>query len=327
MKSRLLVILFCSLHLIWCGQTARAEATPLQDIQAFAREMAEKGFVAQEVEQLLLERQPNQTVLKHIKKPAEALPWYRYKQIFITEKRIDEGVQYYRQHLPLLQKVSHHFAVEPEYLVAIMGVETFYGKHQGNFAVLDALYTLAFHYPKRSRFFRAELAQFLQLTREQKWTLSAIKGSYAGAMGMGQFISSSYRHYGVDFDGDGKVNLFTSHADMLASIANYFKKHGWKRGQMVAHPLPAESPLTRYASSQWRDPINKSQLHELDAKLSLQVNADRVAVLSFREPQHKEFLLAGNNFYTITRYNRSPLYARAVWSLAQAIKDRVEGQP
>ncbi|WP_185964465.1 lytic murein transglycosylase B [Aliikangiella marina] len=305
------------------------DAEAKKAIKTFAKEMAVKHqFDEQQLFQQLSSMEHRQDIIERITKPAEGLPWHRYRTIFIKDKRIDQGVEFWNKHQGLLNRAYEEYGVEPSMIVGIIGVETFYGRIQGNFPVLEALHTLGFYYPKRSKFFRSELAQFLILARDQGWPLASIKGSYAGAMGMGQFISSSYRNFGVDFDGDGKINLFDNPADMIGSVANYFKRHGWKANGFVAEPIQfqkAHKPLLQKGLKL------KHQLADLKAKnidtKKLAGKTKKVGIFAFEQTSGAdEHWLVGDNFYAITRYNHSELYALAAFQLSELIREKREAQ-
>ena len=167
-------------------------------------------------------------------RPAErVVPWFEYRNIFMTEERIAAGVRFWTEHAATLEQVAERYGVAPEMIVAIVGIETYFGTRMGKYRVLDALATLAFAYPPRAAFFASELESFLLLTREEQVDPTAALGSYAGAMGAGQFIPSSYRAYAVDADADGKRDLWTDWDDVFGSVANYFAKHGWRTGEPV----------------------------------------------------------------------------------------------
>ena len=295
-------------------------------LQAFANQMAkEHQFDSEEVLTTLQSLQVDKNIIAKMTRPAESLPWHRYRPIWMKDKRISGGVDFYRKHKTILEKAEKQYGVDKILIVAIIGIESFYGSHQGTYPVLDALYTLGFHYPKRSAFFKSELEQYFLLARQQKWKLPDIKGSYAGAMGMGQFISSSYRSYGVDFNQDGKVDLFNSPVDMIGSVANYFKKHGWKKDEFVGKKIN----LNNQQAKQWvqKELQLSRHLSELE---KLGIVADeikdkdtRIAIFAFRQKNSDEHWLVANNFYSITRYNHNAMYALAALQLSDAIKEKI----
>jgi peptidoglycan lytic transglycosylase B len=251
------------------------------------------------------------------------VPWYEYRAIFVNEARIAAGTRFWTEHAGTIQSISERYGVAPEMLVAIIGVETYFGQRTGKYRVLDSLATLAFAYPPRAKFFSGELEQFLLLTREEGLDPKTPMGSYAGAMGAGQFIPSSFRTYAVDADGDGKRDIWNDWADVLGSIANYFKKSGWKTGEPVA------DPATRSAAWSGPEPSNALELAETVGSLEKQgyvfstsESTDAPAAAFALEAQGggSEFWIGYHNFRVITRYNRSPKYALAAHQLGQAIR-------
>ena len=254
------------------------------------------------------------------------LQWHQYKNIFIKEKRISRGIEFWRKYQNQLAEVSAKTGVPEQIIVAIIGVETFYGIYKGKDPVFDSLVTISFDYPKRARFFTRELKEFLLLVKEQNLDPLKIKGSYAGAMGMPQFISSSYRSYAVDGDGDGQVNLFDNITDIIASVANYFVRHGWQAGQAVAKPLTAiaDSSVAKLepgvkTNYKWSDLMD----HGLVSKHRIE-DETPVALVRLEQKKHPEYWAGLNNFYVITRYNHSELYAMAVYQLSVLIKAGME---
>ena len=211
------------------------------DVNQFIERMAwQSDYTEPELIELFSAVKNQNHLFELLDKPAEKeLDWHEYRHIFIRDKRIEQGAKFWRQHAKLLSEVKLKTGVPEEIILAIIGVETFYGVYKGKDPVFDSLVTLAFDYPKRSAFFSRELEQFLLLVKEQNLDPRTLRGSYAGAMGMPQFIASSYRSYAVDFDGDGQANLFDSIPDIFASVANYFVKHGWRANEAVAGPLTA----------------------------------------------------------------------------------------
>ncbi len=214
-------------------------------------------------------------------------------------------------------------------IVAIIGIETFYGRQMGRHPVLDSLYTLGFHYPERADFFAKEFAQLVLLAREEKWPLTLLKGSYAGAMGMGQFMPSSYRHYAVDFDGDGKRDLFANPVDAIGSVANYFAEHQWRWGESAVEPaLIGLAPVGTLLGPAPELTQTWAELAAAGIELATPLAPDTpVKLLALEQADGPEYWVARHNFYVITRYNRSPLYAMAVHQLSQAIQDAYALQP
>jgi len=297
------------------------------DVNQFIERMAKQSdYSEQELVELFSSVKKQEHLFELLNKPAEKeLQWHQYRHIFIKDKRIEQGVKFWREHASLLTEVSVKTGVPAEIIVAIIGVETFYGIYRGKDPVFDSLVTLAFDYPKRSSFFSRELEQLLLLAKEQNLDPKALMGSYAGAMGMPQFIASSYRSYAVDFDGDGQANLFDSIPDIFASVANYFVKHGWRANEPVAGPLTV---LENNSIDQlnpgvkldykWSD-LAQNGLHsktELDPDTA-------VALVKLEQKNAPEYWVGLKNFYVITRYNHSELYAMAVYQLSLLIKDRM----
>lgn len=297
-----------------------------QELDQFINTMVEKHDYDQPaLEQLFSQVKYSRTVIEAITRPAERLPWYRYKDIFLTEDRIDGGVDYWHRYADVLAAAEDRFGVPAEIIVAIIGVETRYGEHKGRYRVLDSLSTLAFDYPKRSDFFRRELEHFLLLTREQKIDPLVIKGSYAGAMGIPQFIPSSYRSYAVDFDGNGRINLWDDHIDAIGSVASYFNDHGWQSGETVIVPVAEIRNAEANISDGLKPERTYAELKRSGVIAKSHIDEDvRVALLKFDTSEGNDYWLGLDNFYVITRYNHSQLYALAVYLLAQEIKSRYQ---
>ncbi len=296
-----------------------AETHPGQS--ALVREVArDTGKDPAALNALLDKARVQQSIIDAMNRPAESKPWSAYRPIFLTDKRIDDGVAFYRQHRALLERIGKQYGVAPQYIVAIVGVETFYGRITGNYKVLDALVTLGFHYPPRARYFRQQLKTLLELPDNQlAGPLDTLTGSYAGAQGWGQFMPDSIRDYAVDGDGDGRIDLMHSLPDILASVANYFAKHGWVAGGPVAaraQPDGAAKPLTWQARPQW--PLE--QLEAWGYAPFRHLNpGEPTSLLTLDGSGGPEQWFTFNNFRVITTYNRSPMYAMAVYQLAQAI--------
>lgn len=301
-----------------------ARATPVNPGQAeLVREVAAAtGKSAAELNALLDSAVVKQSILDAISRPAERKAWSAYRPIFVTPERIDEGVAFFKQHRALLEQVANQYGVPPEFIVAIIGVETSYGANTGGYRVLDALATLAFHYPPRARYFRGELKTLLELPANQlPGPIPDIHGSYAGAQGLAQFMPSSIREYAVDADGDGHINLFASLPDAFASIANYFRAHGWESGAPVA--VRAERSGTAKAAPDYIKAMPKAPLRDLVAAgyrpVTPEDPARPASLLTLDGADGAEYWLTFRNFYVITRYNHSPMYAMAVMQLADAI--------
>jgi membrane-bound lytic murein transglycosylase B len=319
-----------------CSSSARADGSfagrtrfdlDRTEIQQFVETTAAANKMAPlDIYRLLAKAEPQPKIIELISKPAEKVsPWWEYRDRFITEQRVTEGTQFMVDHRARLEKARKETGVAPEYIVAIIGVETFYGRITGKYRVLDALATLAFDYPPRAEYFRGELAQFIALSREEAVDPLTALGSYAGAMGAGQFMPSSYRRYAVDGSNDDKRNLFADWDDIIASVANYFKQSGWVAGGPVLAEasLQPDAPVTA-------DPGNLS-LNETVAGLkskgvdfdTAQAESTPVLLIPAESQSGPAYRVGFKNFEVITRYNRSVRYAMAVHDLATTIADRV----
>ncbi len=294
----------------------------LPGTQEFMADMqAQHDFSADELERWFRAGEYQPRIIELISRPAEGKPWHAYRPIFVNAQRIDGGVKFWREHASALRRAEQQFGVPASIIIAIIGVETRYGGNTGGFRVFDALATLAFDYPKRAAFFRKELENYLVMSRDEAMDPLRLKGSYAGAMGLPQFMPSSYRAYAVDFDEDGRRNLFSDPTDAIGSVANYFVKHGWQPGAPVVIPATVRGHA-------WEDMLSKDlkpqyTLNELKAAgvtaLKPAPGASQAALLEYDAGEEPEYWLGLNNFYVITRYNRSPLYALAVYQLSEAI--------
>ena len=282
------------------------------------------GVPADETRALLADARVLDSVLEAIQRPAERKPWHEYRGIFLTAKRIERGADFWRAHADSLARASERFGVPPEIIVAIIGVESFYGTYRGRLRVLDSLATLGFRYPKRSAFFLSELEEFVLLTSEERLDARGVKGSYAGAMGIPQFISSSYRAYAIDFDGDGTRDLIESPQDAIGSIGNYLAMHGWRAGGTVAVPAEVGGEEYRAVVEQGIKPhAPLASIRAAGVRFSVEADPEEQgALLEFETKNGHEYWVGLTNFYVITRYNHSRLYALAVLQLAQAIRER-----
>ena len=301
-----------------------AYANPdLPELPVFIDEMHKKhGFDNNRLTELFAEVKVKEAILKAIARPAEKTkPWHDYRKIFITDKRINGGVTFWQQHADTLEKAQQKYGVPAEIIIAILGVETRYGDNVGGYRVVDALSTLAFRYPPRSPFFRSELEHFLLLTREEQMSVLEPIGSYAGAMGLGQFMPSSYRSYAVDFDQDGKRDIWTNPADAIGSIANYLKRHGWVAGESIVHKTSVVGPAATLIAKGLQPSISREELMLAGISVeNLPEGQYPLALIELTQENGEEYWLARQNFYSITRYNHSRMYAMAVIQLAEVIR-------
>lgn len=318
--SKFIVTCLCCL-LAFTGQTQAAEKKP-DVINPFIDKMvAEHQFDANELKLLFEQVEIKDSILKAISRPAEGFPWYKYRKIFLTESRIDGGIKFWQDNQTALQAVAEQYGVPEQIIVAIIGVETRYGKHTGNYRVIDALSTLGFNYPKRSKFFLSELEKFLILCRTEQMDPLQPTGSYAGAMGIPQFMPSSYLAYSADHDNDGKRDIWDNNGDVFASIANYFIKHKWQAGLAVTYPVQYQGEAYKQVLADGLKPDTTiGQLQNLGLTLPDQLPVStKVKLLDYETETGTELWLGLGNFYAITRYNHSALYAMAVFQLSQAI--------
>lgn len=325
--SRVIILLL--LVLPFCAQAAKLNQGDYRyrtDVEDFiARVAASSDYTEDELIDLFAQVKNQRQLFERMDKPAEKLKWHQYRKIFVNEKRIQRGIEFWKEHRELIENIAQRYQVPPEIIVAIVGVETFYGAHKGGSPVFDTLVTFAFDYPKRAEFFTRELEQFLILSKENQLDTRNVMGSYAGAMGMPQFIASSYRHYAVDGDGDGKSNLFENLPDILSSVANYFKTHGWVAGQPVVYPITAQDEKKASLVEAAMKPSQSWKELKAQGFSSVSVLEDdlQVALLKFEQEDHIEYWAGLQNFYVITRYNHSPLYAMAVYQLSQLLKQGI----
>lgn len=319
MKLRLLSLIAA---LLATAPALASTPDPADERRAFIdRMVAEYGFQRDALSKLLAQAQTQQSIIDAITRPAEAMPWWRYREIFLTDARAEAGAAFWAENADLLKDASDYFGVAPEIIVAIIGVETFYGRHTGKYRVIDALSTLGFHYPPRGKFFQSELGQFLLLAREEGLDPTEPLGSYAGALGRPQFISSSYRNFAVDFDGDGKRDIWHNNADVIGSVANYFARHGWQRDGAIVFrastpaELPADLVQPDSATRQSLGALRSAGIHVADG----QSDDTPASLFALEEPQGESHWVGLQNFYVITRYNHSNLYAMAVYQLSRRI--------
>lgn len=297
----------------------------------FAAELARSnGLDAAQVFATLAQARYQQSVIDAISRPAEAKPWKDYRPIFVTDRRIEDGVAFLQANRTLLRRIEAEFGVPPALIVTILGIETNYGRRTGRYRVLDALSTLAFAYPPRQEFFRSELKQLFLLHGETfPYPLDELTGSYAGAMGWGQFMPSSIRNFARDYDGDGKVDLWNSLPDICASVANYFVAHGWQKGGVVAEPAAVAAGARAITPAGLEPVYPLQQLAEWGYRAGAGLDPMTPATLIMLDgADGPETWVTFENFYAISRYNRSPLYSLAVYQLSQAIAESAaQGAP
>ncbi len=265
-------------------------------------------------------------ILSILDRPSTSRPWYQFRPAHVNARLADDGAKFWLRYAAQLEAAEQRFGVDPEVIVAILGIETGYGRNMGSFRVADALATVAFDYPRRAEYFQGELAEFLQLAAEEKGDPLSYKGSYAGAMGMPQFMPSSFRKWAVDFDGNGKRDIWNSQADAIGSVANYLKLHGWQHGADIYWPAntPPQDAAARLGADKFNLHYTVAELQNMGVTPQGGLNPDALAVLYPLEtaPGVTEYWLGLQNFYTITRYNKSTLYATAVAQLSGEIKQR-----
>jgi membrane-bound lytic murein transglycosylase B len=299
-----------------------ADAALDADQRGFVDEMVRThGFDRAELTRILEDAQFQDGIIALISRPAESKPWYEYRAIMLTPERVEQGVEFWQRNAETLRRAEAAYGVPPEVITAIVGVETRYGRTTGRHRVLDALVTLAFGYPKRAAFFRKELEQYLLMVREEGLDARALNGSYAGAMGRSQFMPSSFRAYAVDFDADGRRDLWGSDADAIGSIANYFVRNGWRPGERVALPATGvDARHQRFLEAGLKPSFTLGELAEAGVRVDGALPADTPCSLFDLDEENGPAYWAGlQNFYAITRYNRSELYAMAVYQLSREI--------
>lgn len=303
---------------------AHSEARQLRpEVAAFIEEMADRHqFSPAELQRLFAGIKPRKAILNAISAPSTALPWHRFRDRLLDETRISSGVRFWLKHAATLARAREVYGVPEEIIVATIGVETLYGRQTGRFGVLEALATLAFDYPRRAEFFRSELEHFLLLARETGIDPRVPKGSYAGAMGIAQFMPSSYRNYAVDFDGDGRSDLWNSPADAIGSVANYYRAFGWRLGDAVVVAADTgTADLEGVLETGIKPVVTVRELRERGVRPLDAVSDDDLAALFVVETENgPQAYLGLHNFYVITRYNRSINYAMVVSALARELR-------
>lgn len=326
--QKFLHTVLCFILMMVSNSVAAQNYSERAEVKKFIQEFSVKHKYPESLLTALFSNVKKQTdVLEAIQRPAEKKKnWQQYRKIFITQKRVQQGMEFWTENAQTLADAERRYGVPPEIVVAIIGVETFYGKYKGKYPVLDSLVTLGFDYPPRQSFFRSELEHFLLLTREEELDPLHITGSYAGAMGKSQFISSSYRHYAVDFDGNGARDLWKSNEDVIGSVAFYFKRHGWQQGEPITMPASVKGDAyLKLLDKGIKPAITVSELQNYDVSLSEKADVkDELALLEFNNNDSNEYWAGFKNFYVITRYNHSHMYAMAVYQLSQKIKQDIQ---
>lgn len=306
------------------AEHAAADYVERAEVARFIEELSdEHQFSRKDLALIFSDAKYSPEIIKSISRPAEKTKkWHEYRNIFLDQARIDKGVEFWNLHTDTLAKAQQEFSVPAEILVAIIGVETRYGTRAGTHKVLDALSTLGFDYPPREKFFRNELKEFLLLSREEHKDPREALGSYAGAMGYGQFMPSSFRAYAVDYDGDDLRDIWGNPVDAIGSVGNYLNKHGWRANTDIVFLATEvdDAVFQALANRQLKPDFKIAQLKH-EGRLSAAELADDAEVALFRmQAEDKvEYWLGLHNFYVITRYNHSRMYALAVYQLAMEI--------
>ena len=313
----------CSIFVVLAVSLSHAQNfVERKEVRAYLDELSGSyGFSRNNLEKILSDHKPNKRIIDLISRPSEKrLQWHEYRKILVDEARIKLGVEFWKENIGALSEAEQVYSVAPEIIVAIIGVETRYGKIMGSYPVVEALSTLAFDYPPRAKFFRKELTEFFILTRDQKLDPASLTGSYAGAMGYGQFIPSSYRAYAVDFDGDNFKDIWNNKADAIGSVANYFSRHGWQGdGPVIVRGYKTSPNLDVTANESLEPKFLAGDLRKKGIRNNLADNT-KVSLFEMEGEKGQEYWLGLSDFYVITRYNRSSMYALAVFQLSQAIK-------
>jgi membrane-bound lytic murein transglycosylase B len=328
-----LVIIACLWPTLSCAAEGDAQKNGYADnpaaLAVVDELVAEEGFDRDALLEVLAQARRRESILEAMSRPAEKVkPWYEYRAIFLTEEREDAGVAFFREHRDALERAERETGVPAEIILAIIGVETYYGRIAGKHRVLDALSTLAFDYPRRSTFFTSELKHYLILTRDQGFDPTELTGSYAGAMGYGQFMPSSYRGYAVDFDDDGVTDIWNNPVDAIGSVANYFVRHGWRPGEPVvfaadaADDVPDEYFVQGRSGLQPERSIGEFAAAGVVPRVELDAALPAVA-MKFQLEDGYEYWLGLHNFYVITRYNHSAMYAMSVYQLSERLAARL----
>lgn len=327
MRALLLAALLASPTTLVATENSAPDYRAHPDFAAFAARLEQHGYTADELAEVFSGVMRQDRIIELISRPAESKDWHEYEPIFMTAARIHGGAEFRREHADVLARAEREFGVDKETIVAIIGVETFYGRITGSWRVIDALSTLGFDYAPRSRFFIKELEHFLLLTREETIDPQSVTGSYAGAMGGGQFMPSSYREYAVDFDKDGQRDLWNSWDDVIGSVAAYLSRHGWKHGEPVALPAALPENRTSPLQQQGMQKFSAGELRRAGFVFSESIDDEQeVRLVALQDENEMHYWIGLHNFGVINRYNRSALYAMVTANLAHAINKAHEQQ-
>lgn len=328
--QRLIWSIFITLIFFSCSSHSDTAFTQRKDVQQFINMMVKKHhFNAKQLTNTMNQVKLQPQIIESMEKPYEKKNWDVYRALFLTAQRVQGGVDFWAANRAALERAQKRYGVPPEMIVAILGVETLYGAKQGDHRVLDALSTLAFEYPKRSPYFTKELTEYLLLCREHKVPATHYKGSYAGAIGKPQFMPSSYRYYAIDSNNKGHRDLVANNDDVIASVANYFHKHGWKKNEGIAQNAQLKGWHFKKIQTNPRTAnYNYKQLESAGVKpiTASQNHPSRAGLIELMTDDGKEYWLAYPNFFVITRYNSSPQYALAVYLLSQQLKQQWAAQ-
>lgn len=320
LRAALLAALFVSPTNTVAAENNAPDYRAHPDFAAFAARLEQHGYATDELTEIFTGVTRQDRIIELISRPAESKDWHEYEPIFMTEARIQGGEEFRREHADVLARAEREFGVDREIIAAIIGVETFYGRITGSWRVIDALSTLGFDYAPRSSFFIKELEHFLLLAREETIDPQSVTGSYAGAMGGGQFMPSSYREYAVDFDKDGKRDLWNSWDDVIGSVAAYLSRHGWRRGEPVAVPAALPENRTSPLQQQGMQKFSAGELRRAGFVFSESVDdGQEVRLVALQGEDEMHYWIGLHNFGVINRYNRSALYAMVTANLAHAI--------
>lgn len=332
MRYSILLILMLSITLYAKDYTKNKQTIDFIDMMS-KKHNFEKSYLKHLFSDVTFQKTPLRfyaKVKKERKKPKKRRVWHgswdRYSRHKVTPKRIEQGLSFINKYKSTFEKVENRYGVPTEYIAAIIGIESFYGKYVGNYPVFDTLTTLAFEKNRRNEFFKRELEEFILLTYGLNIKPKNLNGSYAGAIGLGQFMPTSYKDYGVDFDNDGSVNMFQP-KDVIASVANYLSKHGWKKDEDVAVRVSYKGKRFQKYKTGFRTEYDRKALKGIRPKYGIWDYNEKVSLIKLSKIRHDELWYGANNFYVITRYNNSSYYAMSIHKLAQKIKEKLRVQP